>query len=171
MKNILNSKERSYAFAAYLLSFVITVTIIVGAVYFNSLVPIAENRHLRNRINDFETQIFNQQRFVQAMRTSKTLNDSLKALGYVHPFIDRKISDALVEMTEQSEGELYGILNKDIVSFMHGHTVLNKRLLDLNKDLQEIESLKNELSRTKLQLEEANRSLDVYRNSANLGIR
>lgn len=58
--------------------------------------------------------------------------------------------EPIVEIAKQGNGEFEGVLNKD---------------------LQEIESLKNELSRTKLQLEEANRSLDVYRNSANLGIR
>ncbi|SMD44136.1 hypothetical protein SAMN00777080_2751 [Aquiflexum balticum DSM 16537] len=171
MKNILNSKERNYAFAVYLISFVITVTIIIGAVYFNSLIPNAENAHLRKRISDFENQIYAQQQFIQAMEVSKTLIDSLQELGYVHPLIERNLNENLSNMDIQGEGELYGVINRDIFNFMIEYSDLHKKLLVLNKDLQDIENLKNELSRTKLQLEEANRSLDAYRNSSNLGLK
>ncbi|MCH6234207.1 type VI secretion system TssO [Cognataquiflexum rubidum] len=169
MKNILNSKERNNAFVIYLLSFVITVAIIVTAVYFNSLIPNAENAHLRERIGDYENQVFIQQKFVEAMVESKALNDSLQILGHVHPLIERNLTENLRNMDLQEGGELYGVINKDIFNFMYDYTVLNKKLINLHEELQDIESLKDELSRAKQELEEANRSLDAYRNSSNLG--
>ncbi len=47
---------------------------------------------------------------------------------------------------------------------------MNKGLLNLNRELKEVESLKNELNRAKTDLVEANRSLDAYRQGANLGL-
>lgn len=173
MDHIINAKERNYAFTIFILSFTITVAAIVGAVYFNTLIPGNENEVLRKRIAEFETQAYEQQRFIAALEGVQTLNDSLIRLGTVNPLVERQITEhlAVMNQTIHKTGNLYGQLNTDVFNFVVAYTEMNKKLLNLNKDVEEIEMLKNDLSRTKGELEQANRSLDAYRNSTNLGIR
>jgi hypothetical protein len=89
----------------------------------------------------------------------------------VHPLVERGIAEHLSSMNHphHKEGTLYGSLNIDIFNFVYEYTEMNKRLLNLNKEREEIEALKNDLSRVKGELELANRSLDAYRNGSNLG--
>lgn len=173
MKNVLNAQERTYSISLFLVSFVVTVACIIAAVYFNTLIPNTENGILRSKIENFEKQIYEQQVFIAAMKEVKILNDSLSKLNSVHPLVDREITEHLNSMNHSSykEGLLYGRLNTDIFNFAYEFTEMNKSLLNLSKDLKEVESLKNELNRAKTELEAANRSLDAYRHGANLGIR
>lgn len=173
MEHIINAKERNYAFVIFIVSFIITVAIIIGAVYFNTLIPGNENDILRKKIADIENQEIEQKQFIAAMKGVKTLNDSLINLGVVDPWVERGIVDHLRTMDhpQHKEGNLYGPLNTDIFNFVYEYTEMNKKLLNLSKEREEIESLKNDLSRLKGELEQANRSLDAYRNSSNLGIR
>lgn len=173
MEHIINAKERKYAFILFLLSFTATVAIIIGAVYFNTLIPGNENDILRKKIADFENQVFEQKQFIMAMEGVQTLNDSLIKLGVVHPLVERGITGhlSLMSLPLHKEGDLYGQLNTDIFNFAYEYTEMNKKLLNLNKEREEIEILQNDLSRVKGELEQANRSLDAYRNSSNLGIR
>lgn len=172
MENVINAKERNYAFGIFIISFVITVAIIIGAVYFNTLIPGNENDLLRKEIKAFNKQIEDQSQFILAMKGVKILNDSLNKLGIVHPLVDRKIMEHLNSMDnwKDEEGILYGGINTDIFNFAYEYTEMNKRLLNLNQDLKDVEALKNDLSRVKGELELANRSLDAYRNSSNLGL-
>ncbi len=71
---------------------------------------------------------------------------------------------------QHKEGILYGHLNTDIFNFVYEYSEMNKRLLNLNQDLKDVEALKDDLNRVKGELEQANRSLDAYRNSSNLGL-
>lgn len=173
MEHIINAKERSYTFILFLISFTVTIAIIIGAVYFNTLIPGNDNELLRKKIADFEKQVYEQQQFIMAMEDVQTLNDSLIKLGVVHPLVERGITEHLSYMNhpEHKEGNLYGQLNTDIFNFVYEYTEMNKKLLNLSKEREEIESLKNDFSRLKGELEQANRSLDAYRNSSNLGIR
>jgi hypothetical protein len=173
MEHIINAKERNYAFILFLLSFTATVAIIIGAVYFNTLIPGNENDILRKKIADLENQEIEQKQFIAAMEGIQTLNDSLIKLGVVHPLVERGITEHLSFMNhpEHKAGNLYGQLNTYIFNFVYEYTEMNKKLLNLNKEREEIETLKNDLSRIRGELEQANRSLDAYRNSSNLGIR
>ena len=173
MENIINAKERKYAFILFLLSFTATITIIIGAVYFNTLIPGNENDMLRKKIADFENQVYEQQQFIKALEVVQTLNDTLVILGTVPPLVERRITDHLAIMSQPNYkvGNLYGQLNNDIFNFAYEYTEMNKQLLNLHKEREEIETLQNDLSRVKGELEQANRSLDAYRNSSNLGIR
>ncbi len=173
MDHIINAKERNYAFAIFLVSFTVTVAVIVGAVYFNALIPGNENEVLRKKIADFETQVHEQQQFISALEGAIHLNDSLTKLGTVYPLVDLKITEHLANMRHANDkpGNLYGQLNTEIFNFVVAYTDMNKKLLNLNKEMEEIETIKNDLSRVKGELEQANRSLDAYRNSSNLGIR
>ncbi len=172
MENVINAKERNYAFGIFIISFVITVAIIIGAVYFNTLIPGNENALLRKKIENFEKQIYDQRQFIMAMESVQTLNDSLNKLGIVHPLVERGITEHLNSMNhpQHKEGILYGHLNTDIFNFVYEYSEMNKRLLNLNQDLKDVEALKDDLNRVKGELEQANRSLDAYRNSSNLGL-
>ena len=173
MNHIINAKERNYAFVLFIVSFIITVGLIVGAVYFNTLIPGNENDVLRKKIAAFESQVYEQQQFIQALEGAINLNDSLTKLGTVYPLVDREITEHLTIMNHANHktGNLYGQLNTEIFNFVVAYTDMNKKLLNLNKEMEEIETIKNDLSRVKGELEQANRSLDAYRNSSNLGIR
>lgn len=171
MNHVKNAKERNYAFVIFLLSFIITVGIIIGAVYFNTLIPENENAILRKKIENFETQVYDQQQFIAAMEQVRTLNDSLNKLEMVHPLVERGIAEHLIAMNHplHKEGILYGRINLDIFNLVYEYTEMNKRLLNLNKDLKDVNTLKKELEKAKGDLIILNRDLDNYRKSSNSG--
>src|SRR5690606_4591380 len=113
MDHIINAKERNYAFVIFIVSFTITIAVIVGAVYFNTLIPGNENEVLRKKIAEFETQAYEQQKFIAALEGVQTLNDSLLKLGKVHPLVETKITGHMAKMNQaiHMTGDLYGQLN------------------------------------------------------------
>ena len=63
MLQILNSTERNQAFLKFLLFFLITVSLIVWAVYFNVNMPRKENVILKSEVNATRQQESNQMLF------------------------------------------------------------------------------------------------------------
>lgn len=172
MDQVINADVRKQTFLRFITFFIITVALIVAAVYFDTLVPEKENEVLRMKIGNMENQVYRQKEFMAIMEKVKDLNDSLVTLGSVHPLLDREIAEQLNIMNKplHLENSLYGTLNKDIFNLVYEYTEMNKRQISLAREMQEVEQLKSDLNATKSLLEDTRRSLDAYRNSANLGV-
>src|SRR5438093_495212 len=96
MEQILNAKIRNQAFGKFILFFVITVAIVVMAVYFNFIgVPANENQLLREKVRSYEDQTYRQEQFLTAMETSKKLIDSMGRSEQLNPLLDKEIAEQL----------------------------------------------------------------------------
>jgi len=61
MPSVLNHKERNRAFLKFLFFFIISVWLIVGAIYFDMRIPYKENDVLREQVTRYRNQTIAQE--------------------------------------------------------------------------------------------------------------
>ncbi|MEX2569332.1 MAG: type VI secretion system TssO, partial [Cyclobacteriaceae bacterium] len=143
MKNVLNARERSQALIVFVLSFIVTVALIVAAVFFYTLIPADENAILREKIEKLEIQVYEQQPFIAAMEEIQYLTDSLQKIGEINPLVKSSIEQHLRVMNQpgHKEGELYGRINTDIFNFLYDYMVMNEQVIGLRDQLSRADYL------------------------------
>src|SRR5688572_22615928 len=77
MQQIINSKERTQAYFKFLLFFVITMIVVILAIFFDFYTPTRENKLLKDEVYLQRRQEANQQKFVEKMNRTAILLDSL----------------------------------------------------------------------------------------------
>lgn len=173
MKHVLNARERNQALIVFVLSFIVTVALIVGAVFFHTLVPENENALLREKIKSFDLQEIEQKPFTEAVEEIQYLTDSLQKIGEINPLVKSAIEQHLWDMNQpgHKEGELFGTINTNIFRFLYDYVNMNERIITLNHQLSRVQDLEEELRITKNKLDEVSRDLDFHRKSGNLSVR
>lgn len=171
MEQVLNAKERNEAFIKFILFFLITVAVIVGAVYFDALLPDKENEVLRQRITSLENQFYNQEQFVAIMEETKTLIDSSGKLAKPNLLLEREIAKQLDLMNSKRyhDSSIYARQNKDILLLLYVQIETSKQLMQANEAVEETNKLKVEINELTDKLEQANLSLAIYQKDANFG--
>lgn len=121
MQQVINGKERSQAYFKFLLFFVITVLVVVLAVFFDFYMPRKENKLLKEEVYIHRTQEANQQKFVDKMMRTISLIDSMdkstRDAQQLQPQVEALIQDMTV--LKENSGALYGQLNNAIVKEMN----------------------------------------------------
>jgi hypothetical protein len=155
MQTILNQKDRTDAFFKFLFFFLLTVALVVAAVYINFRLPVRQNRMLQSRVTIFETQERNQKLFVQQADEVQLLLDSLQNDPVDYEQVELALNQKLSElsMLQQKDVNSVGDLNKKIVE---NFSVIKQQL----KDQKESESKYKKL-------EEDNKDLEKRLNAAN----
>lgn len=171
MEYIINAKLRSEAYLKFLLFFVITVFIIVSAVYFDVRIPSKDNDMLREKIKTYENQVYNQQQFIAAAQTAKNLIDSMNRLGQYNALLEREIARQLeiIRNPGNQDNSIYSTMNKDVFNVLYDYNELNKKFIGSKDATQQVERLRSELSQCDTKRAEAERDLDLYRKSSSLG--
>ncbi|HLA57996.1 MAG TPA: type VI secretion system TssO, partial [Puia sp.] len=77
MLKALNAKERNQAFLKFLLFFLLTLVLVVTAIYFDFKLPLKENNYLQKEIDQQRQIEHNQENFVNTMNEAVRLLDSL----------------------------------------------------------------------------------------------
>jgi hypothetical protein len=172
MEYIINARLRSQAYLKFMLFFVITILMIVAAVYFDVGIPAKDNKMLREKIRSYESEVYNQQQFITATRTAKSLVDSMKRLGQYNALLDREIARQLEIMKSPGypDNSVYGIMSKDIFNVLYDYNELSKSFIDSKDAVQQVQKLTNDLNVCQSKLDNAQRSLDLYRKSGSLGL-
>lgn len=93
-----NSKERRNSFLKFLALFLVTVGMIVAAVFFNYRVPSKENALLREQSKVIESEMEFQSGFFNEMGHVKRMIDSLDVPGQNTAYQKNLISSKLVEL-------------------------------------------------------------------------
>lgn len=170
MKHVLNARERNHALIVFVLSFIVTVGLIIGAVFFHTLVPENENALLREKIKDFELQKDEQQPFTEAVEEIRELTDSLQKIGEINPLVKSAIEQHLRDMNNpgHKERDLYKTINTNIFNFLYDYTVMNEQIISLKEKQSRVEYLEEELIKFKDKVDELNRDLDFHRKGGNL---
>ncbi|MEO8771054.1 MAG: type VI secretion system TssO [Ferruginibacter sp.] len=154
MQQILNIQERTQAFLKFLLFFLITVTLVVVAIYFNFRVPSKENAWLHDQLESQRTMDANQVKFVAKMDEAVILLDSLDKKDANTDLIQRSIGNIVGDMQGmvQNNKTLYDKMNKAIVFKFD-------ELKNAKKDIQESKGYPSRISILETQLKECNNSL------------
>lgn len=168
MQQILNSQDRNQAFLKFLLFFIITVLLVVTAIYFNYRVPVKDNKFFQNELEVQRIQDANQAKFVVKMEQAVDLLDSLDKPGANTDLVDNSLNSIIGEMNKFLSGgkTLYGRMDKVIWSKFDELRRAKKKILEDKDNADRIQSLKNELTNCNLAKEQAKRDLDLYRKPA-----
>jgi len=165
MQQVLNSKERNEAFLKFLVFFVVTLILVVVAVYFNFRLPVRENKMLQDEIETQRQQDMNQTKFVARMQEAIVLLDSLGKGGPNVDQINLQLNGKLAEIAglQPKDNNLYGKMDKAIVEKFSELQSAKRTLSALQEKADKISAMEAELNTTKSQLIQANADLDAYR--------
>jgi hypothetical protein len=168
MQQVLNSKERNEAFLKFLVFFLVTLILVVLAIYFNFRLPIRENKMLQDEIETQRQQDMLQSKFVAKMQEAVILLDSLGKGGPNADQVNLQLSGKLAELNglQLKDNNLYGKMDKAIVEKFSDLQLWKKNLLNLQEKADKISTLEADLNTTKSQLIQAQSDLDAYRRQA-----
>ena len=171
MTPILNAKQRNEAFVKFISFFIVTLAIIVAAVYFDYQLPLKDNEILRAKIRSYENQIYNQQQFIAGMETAKKLTDSIGKSEQFNALLDQEAARQLEALKSPlyQDSTIYATMNKDVFSVFYDYYELNKRLLQLKDETKQAEKLKQDLTQCQANFTDAQRTIAVLSRANNLG--
>lgn len=159
MPHVINSYERNQAFIKFMAFFVVTVILIVCAVYvdFRGL-PQARQNLLEKQFAKYRSESQVQRQFVLQMEKAKMLLDSLEKSGKERVKVETALTGKLNDMQtlKQVDTSYNGKLNNAILeSFLE--------LQQLKKELADLRTLPSKVVDLQARLTEAESSLDAYR--------
>jgi hypothetical protein len=163
MQQVLNSQERTQAFLKFLLFFLITVVLIIIAIFFNYRLPVRENKMLQEEVDVARTQEFYQQKFVRQMQAAVLLLDSLDKKNVNFEQINVQLGAKMNELNglQQKDSSVYGQMNKEIVYRLQQLKDDKKIILDLNTNATKLPGVQAELDNCRA-------TLDAYRKANGL---
>lgn len=165
MQQILNSKERKDAFLKFLTFFLVTVALVVTAVYFNFRLPLQQNKKLQEEKVLYNMQEDTQGRFVAVMNNTLGLLDSLDNDRVNRDIITAQIEVKVKEMEtiRPKDMSAYSKMNKVIIEKITELKENKKRIKAAESDQAKIDNLQTELDKVKNELMTKNGQLDVLR--------
>lgn len=168
MSSVLNSKERNRAFLKFLFFFIISVWLIVGAVYFNMKVPHKENAVLREQVMRYRAQSLAQERFVTSMDQAKVLIDSLKQPGVNSMYLNQQIAGKLRELTDlqYKDSSMYSRMNKNVLDLYLRYQDATNKVVSMGDLPKQLEDYKTRFEQSQRDLDQARRDLDLLRRAS-----
>jgi hypothetical protein len=171
MQQVLNSQERNQAFLKFLLFFLVTVVLIITAVFFNFRLPVRENKMLQSEVDIQRTQDVSQQKFVGLMQDAVRLLDSLDKPGTNVEQINLQLNSKIHDLAgiEQNENTIYGKMDKIIIDKFVELQQAKKNLQDSKSNLSKQANVQSDLDKCQAQNIELQASLDRYRKATPAG--
>ena len=158
-----NSKERRNSFLKFLALFLVTVGMIMAAVFFTYRVPTKENALLREQSKVIDTAMEFQSGFFNEMEGVQKMIDSLDVPGQNTAFQKRLINDKLIELkntipTMDDDTHLYD-MHMTIIDLYAELQMAKDKLHALRDAESMIEEYKDALETCRRDLKEAEREL------------
>ncbi|MEO5682170.1 MAG: type VI secretion system TssO [Chitinophagaceae bacterium] len=151
MQQVLNSQERNQAFLKFLLFFLVTIALVILAIFFNYKMPARENAMLQEEVEDQRAEEANQQKFVTRMEAAVSLLDSLEKKNVNFDQINMQLNSKITDMLayQQKDNSLYGKFNKVVLDKL-GELQQNKKLIhELSGNDAKITTLQAEVDKCK----------------------
>lgn len=151
MPQVLNAQERTQAFLKFLLFFVITVAVILFAVFFDFQMPTVQNKSLKEEVYIQRQQDANQERFANKMELTVALLDSMEKNPAMAPQLRPQFEVQVTELNALQENgtTTYAKMNSVIISKLIKINELYRNVADLNTKLIRIPQLEKELTECK----------------------
>jgi hypothetical protein len=170
MQQVLNAKDRNQAFFQFLVLFLISVSLVVGAVYFNYKMPAKVNNILQDQINMQQSREQYQQKFIGRMLEAKLYLDSLSKDGVNVSLLDMQLTEHITDLLnlQQKDSSLYDQMDKVIIETFLELQQAKKALISSKGNLDKINSLEEELAKCKADLRTAQGQLDNFRKTPSM---
>ena len=168
-----NSKARRNSFLKFLLLFIITTGLIVGALYFDfNVLPNRENAVLRKQASDIEKENGFQKEFSRELFQLRGMIDSLDMSQDESNrlFLNNVLSNQTVKLKtsipRRDSTYRYDMYSNIIWSYAEIQKLKNElhSYADIKEDLEKYKEANRDCEE---ELKEAQRNLDIYRNSSN----
>ena len=156
MAQVINANERIQAFTQYIVLFVITLSLAVGAIYFNYHAPVKVNKVLKNEIEMHRNQDWKQRTFVaqieEITKLMDSLNNSESNTGYINNIIDQKITYLSTANVNDSSinGKLSNLMEKTFLDYKRTLKALKDKSsenIELNKEMKKCKDRSDEMLR------------------------
>lgn len=140
MPQILNRHDRTEAFLKFLLFFLITIAVVLLAVYYDFKIPKAENARLKAEVNDQRLRTANQEAFVNKVDLAVQLLDSIDAnprnVGQLKTQLNAVLSD--LEDIKRKEVSVYARTNTILLNKLNRLNLLYEENANMRKTNQEL---------------------------------
>ena len=157
-----NQAERSHAFRNFLLFFILTVALIIAAVFFSIQVPLKHNEQLREQLTLVENERTFSSTFVNKMSETMNLLDSimLNEVQGKAELIDGKITENLQKMNAMINDSLSGkSLYRNVVLNFADLQRAKKQLRDASGKDANFGNLQKENADLRIRVQQANSDL------------
>ena len=152
----LNTKERNDAYASFLVFFLITIALLLLAVFFAFQVPFKENERMRKQLKRYDHEREFMNNFLGKMTDAKALLDSVNLPTAQAAVIDGRITDQI----------------KDMGSILSADSIQDKRLyenaIQTLLGLQDAKKLARNTSATESSLGSVQQQVDNLRMQLNM---
>ena len=167
MAHLVNSKERDIAFWKFLGFFLLSTLMVVGAIYFNTRIPVKDNEMMRQQISSFRTQSMAQEKFVRNMDEAKNLIDSLNRPGANIVYINQLIAARIRELAQlqYKDSSMFSRLNKNVLDVFLRYQEATNKTVSMGDMPRQLEDYKSRYEQSQRDLDNARRDLDVLRRS------
>lgn len=166
-----NSKERSSSFIKFIGLFILVVTVLLIAVFFNFRIPKQENLLLKAKVDEVEASERYQKEFASEIVTVKGMIDSLDIEGGNRAFDNEILILRLAKIQESINNGEASDSNKDMYfNIIESYEDLRKakeELEDLKDAKERIEQLKEAYEKSDSDLKELTREYRILRNTCN----
>lgn len=167
MAHVVNDRERNLAFRKFLGFFLLSVLMVVGAVYFNTRIPAKDNEIMREQLGSFRTQSMAQEKFVKNMDEAKILIDSLNRPGANTIYLNQLIAARIRELAQlqYKDSSMFSRLNKNVLDVFLRYQESANKVVSMGDLPRQLEDYKTRYEQTQRDLDNARRDLDVLRRS------
>ena len=168
MQQVLNANDRNQAFLKFALFFVVTLILVIVAVYFDYRLPVRENKMLQEEIDQQRQADFNQGKFVATLQDASVLLDSLDKPGTNATQINLQLVQKLGDLNalQDNDNSLYGKMDRIIVNKLLNLSDAKKMLQTQSENENKMSHMRSDLKDARDQLQQAQADLDAYRRSA-----
>jgi uncharacterized protein (UPF0333 family) len=170
MQQVLNSQERNQAFLKFLLFFLVTIVLIVTAIFFNYRLPFSENKMLQSEVEVQRIQDVNQQKFVGRMQEAILLLDSMDKKNVNFDQINLLVNSKLQELAvlQQKDNTIYGKMDKMITDKLYDLQQAKKSLQEANGSINKMSTAQTELEKCQQDNIQLHTQLDGFRKATGI---
>ncbi len=164
MQKPLNSSERTSAFWKFFFFFIVAVTMIITAVYFNFKMPFKENQLLKEKAETMRLREMAQEKFTDKITDAKALIDSIGKPGVNSKFISDQVSNKLTELTNlhMTDKSIQGSLDKTIIGTLFDYNKIKAENVNSGDYQSQIATLESKVDGLARENDQLRRDLNLY---------
>jgi Type VI secretion system, TssO len=165
MQTPINTAERNSAFWKFLFFFVLTVAMIITAIFFNTKLPFAENKILQEKAESARNLALSQERFNKSIKEVLVLLDSMDKPQANLVIIKNEVESKLSKLNNIYMGDMSAQagLDKTIITLLGSYCIKNSNSKVLGDEALKLSEAQSNNVRLAKKVEDLERDLDYYR--------
>lgn len=171
MQKPINTQERNSAFWKFLLVFILTITMITSAIYFDFRLPHKENEILKAKTETMRLQNMEQEKITNIFLETKKFIDSIDKPGVNIKYISDMVAQKLGDLSKLNVGDssIQGKMNRVVTNVFFEYNALKGKTTNVVESQTQVAELLSKNAVLQKDLEQAKRDLDFCRGSNSVG--